>query len=66
MSTEALVELKDGINAKLKAMKQLADLAGYNEAAKLEVKSSATVTTIDITATPEEAARAYTEMMEGN
>ena len=40
MNSERLAELKDGINAKLKAMKQLAEMAGYNAASKHDHVSS--------------------------
>ncbi len=60
---------KEGFKIKqhspLAAMKQLADLAGYNEAQKIEHSGSTKVTTIDLTASPEDAARMYAEMMEG-
>lgn len=57
--------LKVKQHSPLAAMKQLADLGGYNSAQKVEHDVNSVVTTIDITATPEEAARVYTEMMEG-
>lgn len=72
VSMASIAELsagKDGFKIKqhspLTAMKQLADLAGYNEAQKIEHSGSTKVTTIDLTASPEDAARMYTEMMEG-
>lgn len=40
LTATKLVELKDGFNVKLKAMKQLADLGGYNSAAKFDHTSS--------------------------
>ncbi len=58
-------EFKGAFDIQLKAMKQLADLAGYNEAQKIEHSGSTKVTTIDLTASPEDAARMYAEMMEG-
>lgn len=60
---------KEGFKIKqhspLAAMKQLAELAGYNEAQKIEHSGSTTVKNIDLNASPEEAARMYSEMMEG-
>lgn len=59
---------KEGIKIKqhspLAAMKQLAELAGYNAAQKVEHSGAVAVTSIDLNASPEEAARMYAEMME--
>ena len=67
MTLESLNELKGSLDVKLKAMNQIAELAGYKAASKHDLTStdgSMTPKGIDISATPEEAARAYTEMME--
>ena len=68
-SISELAATKDGIKIKqhspLAAMKQLADLAGYEAPKKVDVDLTTTTFDIDVTATPEEAARLYTEMMEG-
>ena len=57
----SLSELKNGFDVKLKAMKQLADLAGYEAPKKIETKSVNVEIPSD--ASPEEAAKIYNELM---
>jgi phage terminase small subunit len=47
------------------AIKQLSTMQGWESAQKIEHDVNSVIRNIDITASPEEAARAYTEMMEG-
>lgn len=61
MTLAMLTELKAGFDIKLKSMKQLADLAGY-EAPK-EVVSKSLVTEIPADMSPSDAAKAYQDMM---
>ena len=63
MNLEALNELKGALDVKLKAMNQLADLAGYKSAAKYDHTSSdGSMTPVQLTA--EQAAQARKEMLE--